>query len=294
LWKADDTSTLFIHSKPTDGKKGRSTEFEFKLTTIESDKLGVPDTRYLAHIFMHSSEFKKLMNDISTLGDTVEITVSPEEIEFAVVGDIAAGKFRLPNARTEKTSIDKPESCLPIDKEDACIFYEAFLPEHPPKLSLLFAVRYLNTFAKHTTLSDMVHIAITLDAPILVQYPLYTTIDHPPPNPPPIDPTRNPKDQKDVKSQEESKDQQTLVQQTLAPMFNSSKQKKTETAEKAEKTEPKKLAGSKRKKPDKIGASSSSGQLVKVGHVSFYLAPKIPDDLPADNAAQQQPKPDNV
>lgn len=48
----------------------RISDFELKLMDIDSEHLGIPDTEYDATVKMPSSEFKRIINDLSSIGDT--------------------------------------------------------------------------------------------------------------------------------------------------------------------------------------------------------------------------------
>lgn len=64
--EAADTLSLIFESPNLD----RVSDFDFKLMDIESEQLGIPDTEYKCSIRMPSSEFQRIIRDISTFGDT--------------------------------------------------------------------------------------------------------------------------------------------------------------------------------------------------------------------------------
>lgn len=66
----------------------RVSEFELKLMDISSENLGIPETEYAASVRMPSGEFQRICRDLSTIGDTVEMSVTKDGIRFATVGDI--------------------------------------------------------------------------------------------------------------------------------------------------------------------------------------------------------------
>lgn len=45
---------------------------------IDSDTLGIPDTDYDARVTMPSSEFARIVRDLSTLGESVRLEVRIE------------------------------------------------------------------------------------------------------------------------------------------------------------------------------------------------------------------------
>jgi proliferating cell nuclear antigen len=48
----------------------RIAEYELKLMDIDSDTLGIPETDYDARVTMPSSEFQRIVRDLSMLGQS--------------------------------------------------------------------------------------------------------------------------------------------------------------------------------------------------------------------------------
>lgn len=61
-----DTLTLVFESS----KQDRISDFDMKLMEIESEHLGIPDTEYSCTVRLPSSEFQRIMRDLTVLGDT--------------------------------------------------------------------------------------------------------------------------------------------------------------------------------------------------------------------------------
>lgn len=131
----------------------RVSEFELKLMDITTENLGIPDTEYSANVRMSSAEFARICKDLSSIGDTVEISVIKDGIKFATAGDIGAANIicrqdaSVDRSEDEKTVIDMTE---PVD--------------------LTFALRYLISFTKATSLSPAVIIKLSRELPIVVEY----------------------------------------------------------------------------------------------------------------------------
>ena len=66
-----------------------------KLMDIDADTLGIPDTDYEARVTMPSSEFSRIVKDLSNLGESVRIEVSKEGVRFAADGESANGSILL-------------------------------------------------------------------------------------------------------------------------------------------------------------------------------------------------------
>eukprot|EP00803_Ostreobium_quekettii_P010166 evm.model.scf_824.4 EVM.evm.TU.scf_824.4 scf_824:60738-62728(-) len=119
---------------------------------IESEHLGIPDSMYEAVVRMPSSEFQRIAKDLSSIGDTVTITVTKEGIKFSTTGDVGTANVTC-----------KPSSSADKDGEQTEI-------EMREPVSLQFALRYFNSFAKATPLSSKVVIQMSKDLPIVVEY----------------------------------------------------------------------------------------------------------------------------
>ena len=76
----------------------RIAEYDMKLMDIDSDTLGIPDTEYDARVTMPSSEFTRIVRDLSQLGESVRIEVSKEGVRFASEGEAANGSILLRQA----------------------------------------------------------------------------------------------------------------------------------------------------------------------------------------------------
>lgn len=101
-----------------------------KLMDIDSDTLGIPDTDYDARVTMPSSEFSRIVRDLSQLGESVRIEVSKEGVRFASEGEAANGNILLRHTDTSgvngkkgnsskvKKEGDEEEEVEDVDEED--------------------------------------------------------------------------------------------------------------------------------------------------------------------------------
>lgn len=62
---------------------------------IDSDKLGIPETDYDARVTMPSSEFSRIVRDLSQLGESVRIEITKEGVRFTSEGEAANGSVLL-------------------------------------------------------------------------------------------------------------------------------------------------------------------------------------------------------
>ncbi|KAL9226658.1 hypothetical protein vseg_002445 [Gypsophila vaccaria] len=149
--KADDgtDSVTFMFESPSQNK---ISDIEMKLMDIDSDHLGIPEAEYDAIVQMPASEFANICSSLSSIGDTVTISVSKEGVTFSTKGDIGSGNITC----RRNTSTDKPE--------------EATIIEMKVPVVLTFAMKYMTTFTKATSLSNQVTISLSLDMPVVVEY----------------------------------------------------------------------------------------------------------------------------
>ncbi|KAH1239704.1 Proliferating cell nuclear antigen [Glycine max] len=149
--KADDGSdtVTFMFESPTQDK---ISDFEMKLMDIDSEHLGIPEAEYHAIVKMPSSEFARICKDLSSIGDTVVISVTKEGVKFSTKGDIGTANI----VCRQNTSVDKPEEATVIEMNEP--------------VSLTFALRYMNSFTKATPLSNTVTISLSNELPVVVEY----------------------------------------------------------------------------------------------------------------------------
>jgi len=144
-----DTMTFMFENQNQD----RISDFELKLMDIDSEHLGIPDTEYKAQIQMPAAEFQRICRDLAILGDTVTIAVNKEGVKFSVSGEMGSGNMTI----KQNTSVDtKDEEQVQVEMEEP--------------VTLNFALRYLNFFTKATPLSGSVHLNLSKDVPLVVEY----------------------------------------------------------------------------------------------------------------------------
>ncbi|KAG9143495.1 hypothetical protein Leryth_016474 [Lithospermum erythrorhizon] len=123
-----------------------------KLMDIDSEHLGIPEAEYHAIVRMPSAEFARICKDLSSIGDTVVISVTKEGVKFSTRGDIGSANI----VCRQNTTVDKPEDSTIIEMNEP--------------VSLTFALRYLNSFTKATPLSGTVTISLSSELPVVVEY----------------------------------------------------------------------------------------------------------------------------
>jgi len=150
--KAEDSgdSVTFMFESP---KQTRISHFSLKLMDIDSEHLGIPSTEYKCVVKMPSAEFQRIVREITIIGDTVKIGVNKDGVRFSVSGDLGTGSIV---CKQNQASDEEEEESVTIKLEE--------------EVSLTFALRYLNFFAKATPLSKTVSLKMSPDVPLVVEY----------------------------------------------------------------------------------------------------------------------------
>ncbi|KAJ3082991.1 proliferating cell nuclear antigen, partial [Quaeritorhiza haematococci] len=150
--KADDNvDTLTITFE--NGSNDRISEYELKLMDIDQEHLGIPDTEYDAIVKMSSAEFQRICRDLVILGESVTIDVTKDGVKMSAAGDLGSGSVTL-----------KPGGAVDGKEEEAL----SIILNNP--VSLTFSLKYLVNFTKATPLSDVVHLNMSSESPLLVEY----------------------------------------------------------------------------------------------------------------------------
>eukprot|EP00359_Climacostomum_virens_P004744 CAMPEP_0204908362 /NCGR_PEP_ID=MMETSP1397-20131031/7322_1 /ASSEMBLY_ACC=CAM_ASM_000891 /TAXON_ID=49980 /ORGANISM="Climacostomum Climacostomum virens, Strain Stock W-24" /LENGTH=209 /DNA_ID=CAMNT_0052077847 /DNA_START=35 /DNA_END=661 /DNA_ORIENTATION=- len=91
--KAEDEASVL--TLIFEASESRMSEFSLNLLMFDSEHLGVPSQDYPAVVDFSSSEFARICRELLTITDTLEITVSKDNITFSVDGDIGTGSVIL-------------------------------------------------------------------------------------------------------------------------------------------------------------------------------------------------------
>ncbi|EJF56052.1 proliferating cell nuclear antigen [Dichomitus squalens] len=151
LKAGDDADILSLTYEAKSAYADRIAEYEMKLMDIDADQLGIPDTDYDASVTMPSSEFLRIVRDLSLLGESVRIEVSKEGIRFVSDGEAANGNILI--KQNAEASGKKKGS---IEMNSA--------------VTLTFSLKYLVNFSKSSSLSKKVQLMMSNDVPLLVSY----------------------------------------------------------------------------------------------------------------------------
>ena len=132
---------------------GRVFEYSMSLMDIEADRLSIPEQEPDARIILPASEFQRICRDLTQFGDSVKLSVSKSSISFGVTSASGNGVIVLSN-----NSSAEGDSQVSIKCQE--------------NIELSFALRFLTSFTKATSLSDNVILELSSERPLVVIYEL--------------------------------------------------------------------------------------------------------------------------
>lgn len=132
----------------------RVSDFDITLMQIDQEHLGVPESEFSATVSLPSKQFQRICADLGQFADSLSIEVSSKSVKFSTRGDLVGGNITL-----------KPRSGADGD--------DRVEVEADGNVQLLFAVRYLNYFAKATPLSSQVQLRLSQGQPLEVTFNLH-------------------------------------------------------------------------------------------------------------------------
>jgi len=153
-----DILTIFIEKnepnrlgfKINNVDKNSQTTFRMNLLDIGSDDIVVPPVTFETELTLPSSEFQKLVRDMTNIGETIDIRSVGNHLMLNCEGDFA-----------------KQETIL-TETQDGLKFSLAAKPETP--IQGTFSLKYLLLFTKCTNLCNLIHMYIKNDYPLIIRY----------------------------------------------------------------------------------------------------------------------------
>ena len=100
---------------------------------------------------MNSFDFTKLCKELHQLSETVSIEASLEYVQFSIEGEVGSGVIKI-------STNEGGSSTSSGDKSMA------------EKVTLSFALRYLNMFNKASSLCNQVKLMLAAETPLVVEY----------------------------------------------------------------------------------------------------------------------------
>lgn len=147
-----DSDNTYLNIVFTNPKTNKEAEFQLNLLNLDSETLGIPDTEYPTSISIGSSEFAKLIKELNTVADVIQITINDDKsVVFSYKGKAGKGKITIKNNAGQS--------------EDETVIIKC---EEP--VNTLFGLSYINNFAKGNSLSSSVEINLSNQFPMMIHY----------------------------------------------------------------------------------------------------------------------------
>jgi len=159
----DDTLTIYIEQGDYNNGIVNSLGIKFenidikqskiqKLHLIEpdADELAIPDVQFSSIINLPSSDFQKIIRDLSCISDKIEISSVAKELIFRCKGTFASAEVR---------RIESDGSMEFIQQQDV----KKIIQGH-------FCLKHLSFFIKCTNLCSQIELYIENDLPLVVKY----------------------------------------------------------------------------------------------------------------------------
>ena len=153
ILKADDNGEV-LTIKFASPKEDKISEYDLKLMDLDMEHLAVPDSVYDVTVRMSSSEFQRIVRDLQNISESVTISAIKDVLKFSSEGEIANGTIVV----RQNAAVDNEKISTQI------------VMSQPASLGL--SLKFLNMFAKATSLSDHVMLGLSDGVPMLVEYPI--------------------------------------------------------------------------------------------------------------------------
>ena len=123
---------------------------KLKLIEPEEIELDVPDVKFSSIISLPSSDFQKIIRDLSNLSDRIEIKSVSNELIFKCKGSFAEAEIRRSEQKGIMVFVEKPDDIEVIQGE--------------------FSLKNLSYFIKCTNLCNSIELYLENDLPVIVLY----------------------------------------------------------------------------------------------------------------------------
>lgn len=145
----DEPQQLHIKFESQNGDK--ISKFTLNLIQNDEDKLSIPETNYSSNLLLPSSEFTRIVRELSQLSETVKVTTSKKSVVFSVDGDIGRGEIELKENGSDNLA---QRTEISVDED----------------MTASFSLTFLNSFCKASVLSDSVRLLMSGNTPLVVEY----------------------------------------------------------------------------------------------------------------------------
>ena len=130
--------------------KNSQTVYKLNLLDISEDEISIPPAEFDTELTLPSSEFQKIIRDMTNIGILTEIKSIGSTLEFKCDGDYA----------TQTTTLGETQNCLQFKQNSD--------PDYT--IQGVFSLKYLSLFTKCTNLCNQIQLYIKNDYPLIIQY----------------------------------------------------------------------------------------------------------------------------
>ena len=131
-------------------EKNSQTVYKLNLLDISNENIQIPPPTFETELTFPSSDFQKIIRDMTNIGDLIEIKSVGSELILSCCGDFAT-----------------QETCL-CETNNGLQFSQSAAPETP--IQGIFSLKYLLLFTKCTNMCNQIHIYIKNDYPLVITY----------------------------------------------------------------------------------------------------------------------------
>jgi len=131
-------------------EKNSQTIYKLNLLDISNENITIPPATFETELSLPSSDFQKIIRDMTNIGDLIEIKSVGSELILNCCGDFAS-----------------QETCL-CETNNGLQFTQSAAPETP--IQGIFSLKYLLLFTKCTNMCNQIRIYIKNDYPLVITY----------------------------------------------------------------------------------------------------------------------------
>lgn len=155
---SNDTLTLYIDSadvnhlgiKIENGEKNTKTMYKLNLLDLDNQKISIDPAEFNSVITLPSTDFQKIIRDMSNIAETVEIKNIGTQLILSCKGDFCSQETVLSDNNDGMNKI--------VNKKEGDI------------VQGVFSLKYLSNFTKCTNLSTAVELYLKNDYPLIVKF----------------------------------------------------------------------------------------------------------------------------
>lgn len=152
--RAEDDGDLLTLVFEDSSNPDRISEYNLKLLNIDQEHMSIPEQEYTATVTLPSSEYQRIIRDLTQLGDSITIDAAKDGVRFTAEGDIGSGSVSL----KANTNVGEDEKSIDIAVEEP--------------VALGFNSKYLTQTCKAAPLAPRVSLNMCKRIPIFISYKL--------------------------------------------------------------------------------------------------------------------------